>query len=840
MGDEQSQSQSLGDELWDSWNLRACLIISLSLQFFLLFAAFLRKICKSNFIHLFIWLAYTLSNWIAAYGLGQTVRKPTRNLLDPNKSGDLYMFWAQFLLLHLAGPDSITTFSTGDSGVWLKSLTGLISQVLATIYSFILVAISRKDKLWFPTILVFGVGLIKSWERVIALLNAGFDQFGETLLPKPDPGNLVGVVDRIQRLLECLDLKDITEKQRLDEIKKDFSMLRGSFDDAELKKKLYSDKLLLKDSLADVDDLLTKMLALTWRTRHVSAPKKLIMMMKMKMNTTTAFFNSISSKMDNAMQIVKQLQNSSVPEAEAEEEQRGNVGGEIIVVGRDHHLAQITEKLLKKDDDDVEDKNLMVIPIVGIGGVGKTIIAMLICDDQRVKSHFDLTIWVSLGVAFDVKAIMKQIISFITHNYPTISDFKELQALVFSEIRRKQFLLVLDDVPPNVDEQSWKISIPSSDLKRIRSLFLPWQYQRAIEGGSSQSICDVIPKFEWLRMLDLHNTGIKKLPDSISELKLLCYLDLSQNGDIKALPKSICGLYFLQTLKLNHCSNLQTLPRGITRLFNLRHLENKSCHCLTQMPRGLSQLSNLRTLSEFGLSKDNPSKPNGKLDELSCLNYLRGEIKIKNLRNPKDDKTAAANMKGKKDVLSLILIWDINSSVNEADCEEALEDLEPHPNLRELSISTYGGSKFSTTEEKRALTSQLEVSSSSPSSTLTKSKSRRSPRRTKSLNMKPKSPSFKKVSRPKPVSSTVALDSTLKTPVPAPQNISSTTTVTPLSKLRTLHIIDMPNSDPNMWKSLHSLRSVTLDNVADINDYLKGGLRQQNFNQIMSPVKNTT
>ncbi|KAF4365524.1 hypothetical protein G4B88_025703 [Cannabis sativa] len=732
-------------------------------------------------------------------------------------------------------------------------------------------------------------------------------------------GNLVGVVDRIQRLLECLDLKDITEKQRLDEIKKDFSMLRGSFDDAELKKKLYSDKLLLKDSLADVDDLLTKMLALTWRTRHVSAPKKLIMMMKMMMNTTTAFFNSISSKMDNAMQIVKQLQNSSVPEAEAEEEQRGNVGGEIIVVGRDHHLAQITEKLLKKDDDDVEDKNLMVIPIVGIGGVGKTIIAMLICDDQMVKSHFDLTIWVSLGVAFDVKAIMKQIISFITHNYPTISDFKELQALVFSEIRRKRFLLVLDDVPPNVDEHSWKedsiddatlvrhvsfdfhldsswqISIPSSDLKRIRSLFLPWQYQRAIEGGSSQSICDVIPKFEWLRMLDLHNTGIKKLPDSISELKLLCNLDLSQNGDIKALPKSICGLYFLQTLKLNHCSNLQTLPRGITRLFNLRHLENKSCHCLTQVPRGLSQLSNLRTLSEFGLSKDNPSKPNGKLDELSCLNYLRGEIKIKNLRNPKDDKTAAANMKGKKEVLSLILIWDINSSVNEADCEEALEDLEPHPNLRELSISTYGGSKFSSwlpllknlvklsisrcnrchclprldqltnlqvlvvdelmkhhhqqqheellvlkntswkpfkrtvttaIEEKRALTSQLEVSSSSPSSTLTKSKSRRSPRRTKSLNMKPKSPSFKKVSRPKPVSSTVALDSTLKTPVPAPQNISSTTTVTPLSKLRTLHIIDMPNSDPNMWKSLHSLRSVTLDNVADINDYLKGGLRQ--------------
>ncbi|XP_062105975.1 uncharacterized protein LOC133817465 [Humulus lupulus] len=176
------------DKLWDLWNLRVCLIISLSLQFFLLFAGSMRKRCKSNFLHLWIWSAYLLADWIAAYALGQTVQRPGTDLLDPKKCGDLSIFWAQFLLLHLAGSDSITSFSPGDNGVWLRPLFGLLCQVVATIYSFSLLVLAKRNKLWIPTILVFVVGLTKSYERVKALVDAGFDRFGETLLPEPNPG----------------------------------------------------------------------------------------------------------------------------------------------------------------------------------------------------------------------------------------------------------------------------------------------------------------------------------------------------------------------------------------------------------------------------------------------------------------------------------------------------------------------------------------------------------------------------------------------------------------------------------------------------------------------------
>uniref|UniRef100_A0A803PAK2 Uncharacterized protein n=1 Tax=Cannabis sativa TaxID=3483 RepID=A0A803PAK2_CANSA len=361
-------------------------------------------------------------------------------------------------------------------------------------------------------------------------------------------------------------------------------------------------------------------------------------------------------------------------------------------------------------------------------------------------------------------------------------------------------------------DSSWHVSIPSSELRKIRSLILPRQYVRAIEGRSSQSICDVIRKLKWIRMLDLHNSGIKKLTSSIGELKLLSYLDLSHNVNIKKLPNSICGLYFLETLKLNRCSNLRKLPKGIIVLLNLRHLENKSCYRLTQMPRGLSELSNLRTLSEFGLSKeptDFPSKPKGKLDELT-------------------------------------------------DYEEALEDLKPHPNLKELCISSYGGSKFSSWLPLLKNLVKLSLSRCNRCHCLPRldklinlqvlvvdelieleyvvEKASKNRWRTWFSSLKelrlsnlPKLKGWWKDASKNAtfscVSKLVVEDCPFLTSMPLfpwlEELLVLKNTSSPLSKLRELHIMDMSNCDPNMWQSLHSLRSVTLDHVADINVQLQ-------------------
>uniref|UniRef100_A0A8R7TPQ0 Uncharacterized protein n=2 Tax=Triticum urartu TaxID=4572 RepID=A0A8R7TPQ0_TRIUA len=52
--------------------------------------------------------------------------------------------------------------------------------------------------------------------------------------------------------------------------------------------------------------------------------------------------------------------------------------------------------------------SLPVLVITGIGGVGKTTLAQHICSHQRVKSHFELIIWICVSDNFDVKRLTKE------------------------------------------------------------------------------------------------------------------------------------------------------------------------------------------------------------------------------------------------------------------------------------------------------------------------------------------------------------------------------------------------------------------------------------------------
>ncbi|CAN6561438.1 unnamed protein product [Malus baccata var. baccata] len=252
----------------------------------------------------------------------------------------------------------------------------------------------------------------------------------------------------------------------------------------------------------------------------------------------------------------------------------------------------------------------------------------------------------------------------------------------------------------HVDPLEWEVPTSLLNAKKIRTFLLPCQeYMSFLVDNSFYAT--IISNFKSLRMLSLKGLRVKKLPICLKKVKHLRYLDLRWNL-IKRLPDWIVGLSNLETLDLSRCRSLVELPRDIKKMINLRHLILEGCDGLTRMPRGLGELNGLRTLNTFVLSENNSLLRDSVagLGELGRLKELRGELEIINLRHEKDvmsESNVGTPLKEKQHLHSLHLEWKLREDVNaidEKDITMSMEVLQPHSNLKMLSVWYYGGVRF--------------------------------------------------------------------------------------------------------------------------------------------------
>ncbi|XP_062117664.1 uncharacterized protein LOC133831405 [Humulus lupulus] len=173
-------------KIWSEWQLRCCIIFSLFLQAFLVCFAPLRQRSRSTLLLFLVWSAYLLADWVAAAAIGLIIQSQTDLCESNNASDDLFAFWASFLLLHLGGPNSITSFALEDNELWLRHLFGLVLQVWGAAYSLYITL--PDNKLLLPTLIVYVVGTVKYGERTRALYLGSSDRFGVSSLPEPEPG----------------------------------------------------------------------------------------------------------------------------------------------------------------------------------------------------------------------------------------------------------------------------------------------------------------------------------------------------------------------------------------------------------------------------------------------------------------------------------------------------------------------------------------------------------------------------------------------------------------------------------------------------------------------------
>ncbi|KAG6679717.1 hypothetical protein I3842_13G005700 [Carya illinoinensis] len=236
---------------------------------------------------------------------------------------------------------------------------------------------------------------------------------------------------------------------------------------------------------------------------------------------------------------------------------------------------------------------------------------------------------------------------------------------------------------------SFKKFQPCHEATQLRT-FLPLELLSIPFSHLSKKVLfELLPQFTYLRVLSLSEYGnVTELPDSIGKSKHLRYLDLSFTA-IKRLPDSICKLCNLQTLKLLGCPNLTSLPQKMWKLLNLRHLDITSTG-IKEMPITLDGLKCLQTLTQFVIGKNNESC----IKELRKLASPRGKLSIRELQNVEFPRDALdARMKDRRYLEELGLEWNDDINISESQ-RSVLENLEPHINLKSLTIDYYGGKIF--------------------------------------------------------------------------------------------------------------------------------------------------
>ncbi|XP_062183963.1 uncharacterized protein LOC133887942 isoform X2 [Phragmites australis] len=119
--------------------------------------------------------------------------------------------------------------------------------------------------------------------------------------------------------------------------------------------------------------------------------------------------------------------------------------------GRDVVTSKIIDDITKGQ---YCDKDLIVLPIVGPGGIGKTTLTQYIY--KELQHHFEEKIWVCVSTTFNVYRLTQEIVNNLKIEKKNDSPEK----LIEEKLKSKKFLIVLDDMWSCSDDEWRRFLVP--------------------------------------------------------------------------------------------------------------------------------------------------------------------------------------------------------------------------------------------------------------------------------------------------------------------------------------------------------------------------------------------
>ncbi|XXG72648.1 hypothetical protein AAC387_Pa07g1699 [Persea americana] len=220
----------------------------------------------------------------------------------------------------------------------------------------------------------------------------------------------------------------------------------------------------LKDVAYDIEDILDELATedLRWR---VEIHKRMINKVRnfFSPSNPIAFYFKMAPKVrkvvDRLDAIAKERSNFNLSKKNPDSDRDAELGWrnqthsfiqESDVFGREEDREKLVQMLTNIENEE----DVSVVPIVGMGGLGKTTLAKLVYNDARVKSYFDQRMWAFVSEKFNMADIMKAIIASTNEERCDLEHMDPLQSRLRQTLHGKKYLLVLDDVW-NENQEEW-------------------------------------------------------------------------------------------------------------------------------------------------------------------------------------------------------------------------------------------------------------------------------------------------------------------------------------------------------------------------------------------------
>ncbi|KAG6677929.1 disease resistance protein RGA2-like isoform X1 [Carya illinoinensis] len=207
----------------------------------------------------------------------------------------------------------------------------------------------------------------------------------------------------------------------------------------------------LTDILYEVDDLLDDLSNKALRKELVTRNKKAKQVCIFFSKSNQLAFNrrmgpkikTILNNLDHIANVMRKFHfeehHVNMPVEENRNRVRNAFCPEEVLIGRDEDKNAVVDFLM---DSNVEE-NVSILPIVGIGGMGKTTLAQFAFNHEKIQKYFPLKMWVQLSDDLDIETVAKKILESATNK--KVPFYVSVDRLG-REIYGKKYLLVLDNV----------------------------------------------------------------------------------------------------------------------------------------------------------------------------------------------------------------------------------------------------------------------------------------------------------------------------------------------------------------------------------------------------------